>query len=584
MKRFINDLSTNAKLISSFGILLILLGIVAITAYLSLTNLAKSERNIGENYYTTAIDLATLRAHEDYMRAEILDMMLTPKLADQQAIELTITDRVTQVNAIMIDLKGLDSDPTFQSELQQLKADVEAYRQIRAQEIALIYAGKTLDAQQIGLTTGAVAFETIRNSIVKMGTEATTRANGQLAEDQQAARNSTILFLVIGCIALVLTVVLVVILNRTIARPLTDITKAAEQIGSGNLLIDLPKAQRRDEVGVLMQTFSHTIQSLREIAGVAENIAAGDLRGEFKPQSEKDVLGNSLARMVENLRRMTIDISGAVGQLGSSASEILAATTQVASGTTESAAAINETTTTVEEVRQAAQLSSQKAQSVSDSAQRVAQVSEDGQKAVKDTSAGMNHIREQMETIAQTVVRLSEQSQSIGGIIASVADLADQSNLLAVNAAIEAAKAGEQGKGFAVVAQEIKSLAEQSKQATAQVRGILSDVQKATGNAVMATEQGSKAVEAGVKQAAEAGEAIQALAETSNEAVQTAIQIVSSSRQQVVGMDQIGVAMENINQAGSQTAASMKQMEAAAQNLHELGEKLKELVAQFKVQ
>jgi methyl-accepting chemotaxis protein len=297
------------------------------------------------------------------------------------------------------------------------------------------------------------------------------------------------------------------------------------------------------------------------------------------------IIGGSLALAVLLIivavvltRSIATPLKEAIGLLGSSASEILASTTQVASGTAETSTAINETTTTVEEVRQAAQLSSQKALSVSDNAQRVSQVSQSGQKAVEDTSAGMDRIREQMETIAQTVVRLSEQSQSIGGIIASVTDLADQSNLLAVNAAIEAAKAGEQGKGFTVVAQEIKSLAEQSKQATAQVRGILSDVQKATSNAVMATEQGSKAVEAGIKQAAQAGEAIRSLAETTNEAVQTAIQIVTSSQQQVVGMDQIGVAMEGINQAGSQTAASMKQLELAAQNLHELGEKLKHLV------
>jgi len=187
-----------------------------------------------------------------------------------------------------------------------------------------------------------------------------------------------------------------------------------------------------------------------------------------------------------------------------------------------------------------------------------------------------------MEAIAQTIVHLSEQGQSIGGIIASVTDLADQSNLLAVNAAIEAARAGEQGRGFAVVASEIKSLAEQSKQATAQIRGILNEVQKATGAAVMATEQGSKAVEAGVKQSAQAGDAIQALAESSAEAAQTAVQIVASSSQQVVGMDQIGIAMESINQAGNQTAASMRQAETAAQNLHELGLKLKGLVELYK--
>src|SRR2546429_5481422 len=123
----------------------------------------------------------------------------------------------------------------------------------------------------------------------------------------------------------------------------------------------------------------------------------------------------------------------------------------------------------------------------------------------------MQGIRGQMSSIAESILSLSAQSQAIGAIIASVDDLAAQSKLLAVNAAIEAAKAGEQGKGFAVVAQEVKSLAEQSKQATVQVRKLLNDIQKATSAAVMATEQGNKAVEAGVKQSTEAGGSIRVL-------------------------------------------------------------------------
>ncbi len=290
----------------------------------------------------------------------------------------------------------------------------------------------------------------------------------------------------------------------------------------------------------------------------------------------------NLIRNVNTLSNYTANLTQTASLLGASAGEILGAITQAAAGTAEMAASINETTTTVESMRLASQLAAQKAQYVSDSAQRALQVSQNGQKAVEETATVMDRIREQMETIAQTVVRLSEQSQSIGGIIASVTDLADQSNLLAVNAAIEAAKAGEQGKGFSVVAQEIKSLAEQSKQATAQVRGILSDVQKATSSAVMATEQGSKAVEAGVKQATQAGEANRTLTETSGVALQAAVQISASNQQQVVGMDQIGLAMVSINQAGSQNAGNLKQMELTAKNLHELGRSLTGLVLKFK--
>ena len=162
-------------------------------------------------------------------------------------------------------------------------------------------------------------------------------------------------------------------------------------------------------------------------------------------------------------------------------------------------------------------------------------------------------------------------------------DVANQSNLLAVNAAIEAAKAGEQGKGFAVVAQEIRNLAEQSKKATAQVRTILFDVQKTTSAAVMAAEQGNKAVEAGVRQSAKAGEAIQVLTESTRDAANVAIQIVASSKQQLIGMDQIGLAIKTINQAGSENASSMKQVKQSARDLNELGLKLKALVETSKL-
>ena len=172
-------------------------------------------------------------------------------------------------------------------------------------------------------------------------------------------------------------------------------------------------------------------------------------------------------------------------------------------------------------------------------------------------------------------MRLSEHSQVIGEINDAVNDLAEQSNLLAVNAAIEAARAGEQGKGFAVVAQEIRNLAEQSKQATGRIKGILSDIQKAMNAAVLATEQGTKSVEAGVKQSAVAGESIRALADSITESAQAAMQILASTQQQLVGMDQIVSAMENIKQASGQNLSAAQQTESAAHDLHEVGAKLK---------
>jgi PAS domain S-box-containing protein len=285
----------------------------------------------------------------------------------------------------------------------------------------------------------------------------------------------------------------------------------------------------------------------------------------------------------DNLRTLNQQVREAANILASSVGEILALTTQLATVSLETAASVNETTSTVAEVKQTAQLSAEKSRSVSEGAQKAASVAQQGNAAVTRTVEGINHIRELMESVGESIVELSEQTQAIGEIMAVVNDLAQQSNLLSVNAAIEAAKAGEHGKGFAVVAQEIRSLADQSKEATGQVRTILSDIQKATSTSVLAAEQVSKAVEGSVNQAAESGEAIRKLADSIEESAHAATQIAASNQQQFVGMDQIAQAMEAVRQAFQQHVAGTKQAEQAAANLNELGKKLREMVGKYKV-
>ena len=267
-----------------------------------------------------------------------------------------------------------------------------------------------------------------------------------------------------------------------------------------------------------------------------------------------------------------------VNVLAASISDILTAASQVVTGSAENATAASQTTSTVEEVKQTALMAADKAKHVSEVAKKTAEISQHGRKSVEQSLEAMQHIQAQMESVANSILRLSEQGQKIGEIIATVNDLAEQSNLLAVNAAIEASKAGEQGKGFTVVAQEVKSLAGQSKQATAQVRAILGDIQKATSSAVMATEQGSKAVEVGVRLSGEVGESIRALSDSIEEAAGAATQIAVSAQQQLVGMDQAVLAIRSISHASSQNVDSARKAEIAAQKLHELGLKLKQLV------
>ncbi len=543
MKNFKN-ISLRAKLLLSFGLIWIMFLVVVLIAYYGIREVTISEKNLNDVKFKIALELQQLRSHQNFNRSLILELILTEDVVEQNVIEETLNARADSIERIIRDILLLESDPAFQSRVNELYELQKIYKETRNKVITNFKNGQKEDARSFLTGIQDERFNQIRKLAMELGNKATKEANDQLILDMKEAKKATLIFIIIGAIALIFSMFIILFLNKTVSQPLINLIEMSSRIASGNLTVEISTDDRKDEVGKLNLSFY---------------------------------------QMVENLRTSLKEISEAINLLGSSASEILAASTQVAAGASETASAISETTSTVEEVRQAVQLSSQKASRVSENSKQVAQVTQSGKVAVDETSSVMNEIQKQMDSIANTIVRLSEHSQQIGGIIASVNDIADQSNLLAVNAAIEAAKAGEQGKGFAVVAQEIKSLAQQSKQSTAQIRNILSDIQKATTAAVMATEQGSKAVEKGVKQSGHAGSAILQLAQNVNESVQAATQIVASSQQQVVGMDQVGLAMANINQAGTENAASMKQAENAAKDLHELGQKLKLLVQQYKI-
>jgi methyl-accepting chemotaxis protein len=409
-----------------------------------------------------------------------------------------------------------------------------------------------------------------------------------------------------GGVSILLVVVgLHLLLPSLVLSPLTELMAATEGISQGEWEHSV-KVRSQDELGDLAKTFNQMITRVREMVRSEHEgqekaqaaarkyvehmrqVGQGNLaarlaleKDQHFPEDPLFVLGDNLNQMTASLQRVIVRISSAANELSATTTEILSATTQQATGANEQAAAISQTTTTVDEVKVISEQAIQRAQEVADASQRTVQTSRSGQATVEDTIGVMSMIKTRVESIAENILALSAQTQQIGEIIASVSDIAAQSNMLALNASVEAARAGEQGKGFAVVAAEVRSLAEQSRQATGQIKSILLDIQDGINSTVMATEEGTKVVDQGMRLASRTGEAIQMLAAAIDDAAQTAIQVRAGGQQQATGVEQIALAMQNINQATAQSLASTRQTEEAAQDLDRLARSLSKLVAQY---
>jgi methyl-accepting chemotaxis protein len=273
-------------------------------------------------------------------------------------------------------------------------------------------------------------------------------------------------------------------------------------------------------------------------------------------------------------RRRLGALRAAVAQLSASAADILAGTSRQAAGSREQAAALSRAAATISQVAQAAAEAARQARGVSESVSRTAEVGRAGRRAVEESLDALRGVQEQVGGAARAAEALAGQAQAVGAIIATVQDIAEQTHVLALNAAMEAARAGEHGRGFAVVAGEVKGLAAQSRQGTAQVRKILGDIQRGTQAAVAAGEAVAKATAQAAAVAGRAGEAIQALARTLDAAGGAAGEIAASQGRQADAIALINRAMGDIEQAARQGAEAIRQVEQAAQGLSTLSNRL----------
>ncbi len=531
-------MSIGKKIALGFAATLAILAVDGAVAYRSTLGMIGSAERVRHSYQVLeALDALSCRLGE----AEALERLYLASARPEGLAEYRrAAPRIGRATARLIGL-----DPTIAGgddligAIDGLRAEADRRVDARGRGDG---AGPSPEGPGFGPARGAIAAIRDRE----------TAELGRRDEVEGEAERRAIFAIVYGTLAAAIFSALVGFATvRGLTRSVGALVEGTGRIGDGQFTHRI-EVGSDDEFGRLAAAFNRMAESLRTtmVHAEAEAITRGRAEG-----------------LLASLRE-------AVGHLASATAEILAGTAQQASGMQEQAAAVTQAVATVEQVAGTAAQAARRARDVGDAAQRNLEVGQAGQVAIEGSIAALDRLNGQVEATAEGILTLAEQAQAIGEIIASVGDIAEQTNLLALNAAIEASRAGEHGRGFAVVAGEVKALADQSKRATARVRQILSEIQKATHAAVRSTEEVTRGVAAAIEVGGRTGETINALAGTLADAASAAAQIVASAGQQATGMAQINQAMHHLDRVSRQNLLATRQVEQAARNLDALGHRL----------
>ncbi len=407
-----------------------------------------------------------------------------------------------------------------------------------------------------------------------------------------------IFFAVVACIAV--GVIDWIVIGGRVLKPVQELAVYAEKFSSGQYNAR-PQVDATDDFGFIAGSFTRSSErislavhnqeaqeslqrSVTDFLTIVSQIARGDLT--LRGKVTNDALGNvvdsvnymldNFAKVLERVRKAAIDVS-------SSANEILLSSEEMSSGAVQQDQEITNTSSAVEELTVSMKQVSNNAEASAEAARRALDAAEQGNRAVRDTLEGMQRIRASVQATAKKIKSLGDRSLEISEIINVINDITEQTNLLALNAAIEAARAGEAGRGFAVVADEVRKLAEHSRTATKDIAALIKAIQAETNEAVVVMEEGTKEVEVGARLADQAGKALEAISSVVRQSAELVQEISLASKQQVRGTEGVANAMQIISNITRQTSQGARQTAHTVENMVKLSEQLNEALSQFRV-
>ena len=421
-----------------------------------------------------------------------------------------------------------------------------------------------------------------------------------LAEVRAPIRQMAFVMMSIATVAILTVIIAGYVLANSLTRQTDSITNMLGQIGIGNFAARADVLSE-DELGTvamslnamcdntlsLIQTrderdqIQFAVQRLKEEVAI---IASGDLTQAAEVTDDlTGGIAESINHMIDQLRTIIGNIHEASTQVTTSAGDIRKTTEEVRQGAEQQSSQIVATSSSIEEMARSIQQVSQHTEQSANVANKARENAVQGTRAVRNTIQGMERIRDQVQENAKRIKRLGESSQEVGEIVQLISDIADRTSILALNASIQAAMAGDAGRGFAVVAEEVERLAERANQSTKQIESLIKAIQGETSEAITAMEECTKEVVSGSKLATEAGQALDEIDTVSKDLADLMRSVTEATRQQAVGAAELTKSMSGISQVTRKTAIETKHAAESVGNLAELADALQQSVTAFRL-
>ncbi|MBI5599136.1 MAG: methyl-accepting chemotaxis protein [Deltaproteobacteria bacterium] len=540
------DMKVKTKLFVSFGILLSLMTGGGVVGYFGMRTIFQRSEVMYNEHQVASVVASEIKGDVNGVRAAFLSLMAQKEPAAREKEQARIKEITKEID------DSLDThmvDPHFpedmKAELKEIKSAWTAFRDTRDnQMIPAFFAGRLDEVKALALGVQAERFKKIISLSDALLDKEMQESRNEIAKSKAAYNRSVMVSVIFGAIGVVIAAFMAFYLSKAIGRPIEAISAVAGKMADGDLENTAVKHDSKDEIG--------------ELAG-------------------------SFGKMAENLRNIIRNIKDGAVRLASASEEFSASSTQIARGSQEQTARASQVATASQEMSATIVEVAKNASTAAEAAREANRAASKGGEVMSRTIDSMNGIAATAKESSMVIAALGNRSQEIGRIIKVIDDIADQTNLLALNAAIEAARAGEQGRGFAVVADEVRKLAERTTTATKEIGGMIKEIQDETGRAVATMEGEVKAVESGVRLAQDAGGALNEIMGQVEKVTSMIQQIATASEEQSTAADQISGDIETVANITKETATGAAQMSQASQEIAHLASSLRATVAMFRI-